>query len=521
MTIARAAIVAALTIFAICASPVAAQDVRLSSRDGGIEISGTLLGFDGRFYRVETVYGELTVDGSGVLCEGPGCPNLENFVAEIRISGAPTMARVLLPALVRGFARRAGYTLQKEASPNGAQHYLLSHPRTGRKAGRFRIRSSSSDEGFADLLANEADIVMSRREVRAEEAARGRATGLGDLAAPGQSRVIALDALVPIVARDSPLDTITLADLARVFSGGIDNWVALGGPDAPITPHLGQSDAGAGQAVVDLMLTPARNTPAANTVLHDSDAALVAAVAADPFGIGLASSAASDGTRRLALSGSCGFPLGASRRSVKTEDYPLTMPLLLYRPMRRLPQLGREFMAYIGGPAAQQVIRRAGFTDLGAEEIGIDAQGIRLVNAISRAGGGKARLDALQDMVATLAPLNRLTTTFRYDTGSTRMDAQSRTNVRQLARALEDGEYDGRRLLLVGFSDGQGSAGLNRTIALRRAENARRAILDAAPTADSARFAIDVTSFGEAMPMACDDSAWGRRINRRVEVWVR
>lgn len=53
-----------------------AQDVVLTSRDGAIELSGTLLGFNGEFYRVDTVYGELTVDGSGVTCDGPGCPAL-------------------------------------------------------------------------------------------------------------------------------------------------------------------------------------------------------------------------------------------------------------------------------------------------------------------------------------------------------------------------------------------------------------------------------------------------------------
>jgi len=42
-----------------------AQDVVLTSRDGSIEISGTLLGFNGEFYRVETVYGELTVGWVG------------------------------------------------------------------------------------------------------------------------------------------------------------------------------------------------------------------------------------------------------------------------------------------------------------------------------------------------------------------------------------------------------------------------------------------------------------------------
>ena len=206
--------------------------------------------------------------------------------------------------------------------------------------------------------------------------------------------------------------------------------------------HLGRGDAAAGRAALDLLTVPAQDPALPGAVFHESQAALVAAVAADPFGIALASAAASDGTRRLALRGSCGFRLVASRRAVKTEDYPLTVPLLLYRPMRRLPQLGREFMAYIAGTAAQQVIRRAGFTDLGADEIGIDAQGIRLVNAISRAEG-KAGLEDLQDIVATLAPMRRLTTTFRYESGSARMDPQSRTNVQQLARALEDGGMTG------------------------------------------------------------------------------
>ena len=74
-----AAIWAALVLFS-AAITASADDVLLTSRDGAIELSGTLLGFDGQFYRVETQYGELTVDGSGVLCEGPGCPSLTNFV---------------------------------------------------------------------------------------------------------------------------------------------------------------------------------------------------------------------------------------------------------------------------------------------------------------------------------------------------------------------------------------------------------------------------------------------------------
>ena len=66
MTALRAAILAALCLLVVPIA-VAAQDVTLRSHDGAVEISGNLLGFDGEFYRVDTVYGELTVDGSGVV----------------------------------------------------------------------------------------------------------------------------------------------------------------------------------------------------------------------------------------------------------------------------------------------------------------------------------------------------------------------------------------------------------------------------------------------------------------------
>ena len=53
MSLKRAAVLAALVHFGPMA-PAAAQDVTLTSRDGAVEVTGTLLGFDGEFYRVET-----------------------------------------------------------------------------------------------------------------------------------------------------------------------------------------------------------------------------------------------------------------------------------------------------------------------------------------------------------------------------------------------------------------------------------------------------------------------------------
>ena len=124
-------------------------------------------------------------------------------------------------------------------------------------------------------------------------------------------------------------------------------------------------------------------------------------------------------------------------------------------------------------------------------------------------------------MTQALTPLARLTTSFRFEPGSARLDAQSRSNVAQLASAIATGTYDARRLLFVGFSDGVGPASGNLNIAGARARAVQTAVLAAVESGAADRIDLDVAAFGEALPMACDDSDWGRGVNRRVEVWVR
>ncbi len=507
-------------IAAFCAASASAQDVTLTSRDGTVEVTGDLLGFDGEYYRVDTKYGELTIDGSGVNCDGPGCPDLEAYVAELTISGAATAGEVLLPALVEGFALSNGYIVSRDSSATTLVTYTLNDRRTGEVAARFTIHSTNTDEGFADLLANETDIVMALREIRENEVDRAREAGMGDLRRPGRARVLALDALVPIVAPGNLIREITLPDLAGIFSGKIDNWSDIGGPDAPISVHLRDAAAGLGQAVEDRLLGPIGAKLREGAIRHKTDRKLTAAVMSDPFAIGLSTTSEIGNAIALGLSGDCGYAIHATRRNAKTEDYPLTAPVFLYSPVRRLPRIAREFLTYTRTPSAQRVIRRAGFIDQAPEEIQINDQGDRFSNAIARAGD-EIGLAELQRMVAVLSPLNRLTLTFRFEAGSAAMDAQSRSNVQQLAAALEAGLYDGRQLMFVGFSDGQGPASANQRIALRRAESVRRAVVAAAETVNLDRVALESEAFGEAMPMACDDSAWGRQVNRRVEVWLR
>ena len=204
---------------------------------------------------------------------------------------------------------------------------------------------------------------------------------------------------------------------------------------------------------------------------------------------------------------------------LKTEDYPFTAPLYLYTPPRRLPRLVREFVAYFESAASERLVRQAGFVSQTITASPLEDQGRRLAQAIL-AAGPETNLLGLQDLAQAMAQSARLSSTIRFADGSSEFDTQSRASISRLARALERGEFDGRRLVFVGFSDGAGAASANLRLSVNRAEAVAQAVRDAAFSADLSQVEFSTQGFGEALPMACDDTAWGRAVNRRVEVWL-
>ena len=93
----------------IFALPLASngKTVSLSSKPGDLEINGTLLDFDGRYYSIESEYGHVVLDSKLFVCSDDGC--LGNFTETtiLRISVLPSLNTLLVPALIDNFARLA------------------------------------------------------------------------------------------------------------------------------------------------------------------------------------------------------------------------------------------------------------------------------------------------------------------------------------------------------------------------------------------------------------------------------
>lgn len=492
----------------LLAQPLRAEDVTLTSLDGGVEVQGSLLSFDGEVYRLDSRYGPLSINAEGVVCSGPGCPDLEAFVTEFAISGDAAISRVLMPALISAFARSRGLTVLREVADDTRSTFSLSDPTAGRVIGRISLHVSSTAEGFADLLSGEADIALAMRLASQQEAALAQEAGQGDLNRSGRAKVLALDAVIPIVSTAHRQTALAVETLFDMLGTGRDP------AEGPL--HLPGQESGAGEALAELV-PEADQTPASR---HDDPDEIARAVTADPAALGLTLFSEVGNADPLKLMGQCGFELEATPTTLKSEDYPFTTPLLYYTSRQRLPLLAREFLRFFDAPSAAIVIRRAGFVDQTLDRIDRSEQGDRLANAIAGAGS-EVSLGDLQRFVTLTQGADRLTTAFRFTGGSATLDAQSLGNVNRLARAIETGAFDRKELLFIGFSDGNGPAAANLRLSRSRANSVLEAVQKAAVTAEFNRVSMATDAFGEAFPIACDDSDWGRRVNRRVEVWIR
>lgn len=483
---------------ALCAAmcitgSASAQDVTLVAREGGIVLTGTLQGYDGEFYRIDTAYGPLTVDGQGVICEGPACPDLIAPKAVMRVVGSSDAAD-LLPALFQAFAKARGLVYEP-VEGQGFQARILD-PESRKDLAEISFTPMAPDLASTAVQEGAADLKLA---FRAEP----------DLG----SHALAMDALVAIVAPDNPTPEISTVELTKVLEGEVDNWAQIGGPDMPVVLHALAEDTDLQRA-----LSGRLGTQEAATVTHPDLASLADAVAKDPWAIAISGRSAIAPARRMPLTDSCGFPLLPTSLAIKAEDYPLALPVLLLTPKRRLPLLTREFLDFLRTPEAQAAVAAAGFVDRSASRQQMTAVGLRLINAIQGAGED-VTLDDLKRLAGIMDGADRVSLTFRFEDGSSTLDAQSQDNLLDLAQLIAAGQFRNQKLVLAGFSDGSGAAEANLALSVERAAKVAQELAAVAPDLPATDLPV-VEGFGEALPMACDETAIGRQLNRRVELWV-
>ncbi len=497
----------------------ASADITLKTKDGNLQVTGVMESFDGINYIIRTGLGTFSIPADAVDCIGDDCPSAAPANEMTRTTGSDLLVATLLPEAVRSFARDAGAGFQVSDGSDGSQSYEV----TDIAGNMVATMSSATDlpsSAFDQLLRGQTDVVLASRRITNSEVEAFLDAGFGDLTSPEQERIVAQDGLVAVVAPQNPVRSLTVSNLEGIFSGRITNWSQVGGPNLPIRVIAPADGSGEAAFFFDTVLDPEFADYGPRTERVNDLKQISQLVAADVSAIGLTSTAHVQGVADIALAGDCGLVTEATPFNIKAEDYPLSRRLYAYTTSAGARAANvTSFIDMFEGATGQDAAERTGLTSLAADATSLDGQGRRFGFALADREQ-QAELQNLRGFAEEVFQAYRLSTTFRFSSGSSQLDNKARADAERLAAYLALPENRDREVLLIGFTDSIGQSTVNTVLSVRRAQQVLDEIIAGAGNGLDTR-RIQVLGYGASAPIGCNTTDAGRQLNRRVEVWLR
>lgn len=503
-------------------------DVTLTSPDGSINLKGQMDSVGSDHYVVITTMGPLKVKSDRVDCSGPGCPTIQSAEvdtapkvpvnpddAQIRFAGSDTVGLGLLPHLMKDYADYLEANMES-TDLSETETYKRYIDASGNEVASIFANSTGSGDAFDALEKSAAEFGMTSRPAKDKEIARMVASGAGELRGTENETVIAVDSLAVITHPSNPIRDLDMSEIGDIYLGKITNWSQVGGPDAPITV-LSREDGSSTRGVFEKAVFSGEEPPLADRVTYPGgdNPEMAEAVRSNPFAIGYVGFAYSEGLNRINLTSECGITSTANSFSVKTEEYPLGRRLYLYNRPDGLNDDAQKFLQYVLSPDADDAIAESSFINFAVERT---AQPRSRVDNLYRDLTLPSEVRLANQMNSELGNWDRLSTTVRFPTGSSNLGKKELNDIERLISYLEE-LPSGTPVAIVGFADSIGPFSNNVLLSERRAQTVSETIRRMGGDRLSG-IEFENRSYGELAPSVCNTNENGRKINRRVELWV-
>jgi len=179
---------------------------------------------------------------------------------------------------------------------------------------------------------------------------------------------IALDGVAVIVNDRVTIDNLSLAQAARIFSGEINNWSQVGGPDAKIIIINRDEASGTRETFLETCLKPGAGEKAVfyrGAIIVESNGDMVQKVGATPYavgycGFGYIQNARQAGGKELSVGGAT-----PTVRNVLNKSYPLQRELYVVHqgPLKEeTPE--KKFVDYLLSRDGQKIVKDQKFIPL-------------------------------------------------------------------------------------------------------------------------------------------------------------
>ena len=412
----------------------------------------------------------------------------------LRIQGSNTIGAQLGPALVMGLLAQQGAQgteQQRGAKPNEIR--IVGRLPSGQVS--IEVAAHGSSTGFAALQAAQADLAASSRPIKDSEVSE--LCSLGDMRGHDAEQVIAIDGVAVILHPANPLRELSIAQLAKVFSGEIRDWEELGGTGGAIHLYARDQQSGTFDTFNELVLAKSGKKPAQDAKRFESSEALSDDVSQDRQGIGFIGLPYVRRARAVAIVDGESKPMLPTISLIATEDYPLSRRLYFYLPPDSKQRWAKALVRFAQSPQGQSIVAQNGFV----------AQAVQAMKV-------RATSEMPADYQNLTREAERLSVNFRFAQGSATLDTKARLDLKRVVEYLKAHDKLNQKVTLVGFGDAKSDPARAQLLSKLRAMAVRRELLK-----DDV-ILRDVRGFGDEMPVAANDVDEGRIKNRRVEVWV-
>ncbi|WP_154222688.1 substrate-binding domain-containing protein [Marinicella rhabdoformis] len=414
----------------------------------------------------------------------------------LTLHGSNTVGADLAPRLAGDYLEKLGAVHIEKVMKSNANEMVITGYFNTQSSKSISIHAHGSSTGFKGLIGQAADIAMSSRPIKHEE--NLMLMGLwGDLTTPVNEHVIALDGLAIVTHESNVVKSLTLSELAAVFSGEINNWKQLGGLDLAINLYARDDVSGTYDTFKSLVLKSHKKKLSQDAKRFESNSQLVEQVMQDQGGIGFTGLAYAPDQVLVKIAAAKGLPeIKPDIFSVASEDYPLARRLFLYGNTEKNsnPHVAK-FIEFAKTLSSQKVVANVGFV----------AQQISESQLILNDDAPEAYRQLAQQA-------NRLSTTFRLRAERATIDTKSMQDIKRLVAYFE--KLSPKKIILVGFSADESGPERNQKRAYIRSK------LLAYELRQYGFRNVEIISMGSQLPIDSNQSAQGRFKNNRTEIWV-
>ena len=243
---------------------------------------------------------------------------------------------------------RGSNTIGEELAPQLIAEFKKDHPTAA-----FDLEAKGTSYGMGALMGGYCDIAGASRLPTKEEleVAQYRNVELNDY-------VIGAYAVAVVVNAGNAVTNLTREQVRDIFTGAIQNWKDVGGPDAPLHLYIRDPISGTYMGFKELAMENKSYAPDPKMLtLSTNYQGIAQAVARDPNGIGYTGMnlAQDAGAKIISIGGV--LPDAAT---VNKGEYPYTRALHLYTTKGNETPATTEFIQFIQSVHGQDVVARLG-----------------------------------------------------------------------------------------------------------------------------------------------------------------